>query len=85
MFFKAFLHLLYIEYGIAVVNFVIKIFTCPQSVGVVVYLESTVKLKCRSTVVNELLKMLKPRLITLCDIILIDMTCKVFVNNGSTF
>jgi len=41
------------------VNFIIEILAAPKSVGVVVNLESAVKLECGSSVINEFLEVFR--------------------------
>ena len=73
--------LLYIDNGINVVNFIVEIFAAPESVRMVVCLESAVKLESRSAVVAELFQMVEPRHIAHGDAVHVFGARKVGVEN----
>ena len=81
---ETFLHLLCIDYGEDVVDLIVKVSSCPQSVGVIVYLECAVKLECGCTVVNKFTEVVEPGLIDLRYLILISGMLKMGIDDYRT-
>ena len=75
-------HLLNVDYGVYVMNLIVEVLTCPESVGVVIYLERAVQLECGCAVITELLEVVEPRNIALCEVVHVVGTSEVGVEDG---
>ena len=74
-------HLLCINKREKIVHFFVGHSVAPQTIGMIVYLVTAVKLETFGTVVNKLFKMLKERLFKLCVAVKTSRRRKVRIVN----